>query len=96
MNSPVEHLWDQYNKDVRRQAIYEFVTKVKPFCKAQGLKFVSKDEGCWVIPPESGPWEYSEEDADRWEDIAQGILKIVPGMDCKLCSLMPDYDPEIE
>ena len=94
MNSPVEDLWDQYNIDVRRQAIYEFVVKVKPFCNATGLEFVSKDEGCWVIPPESGSWEFSDEDADRWEDIARSIMVMVPGMDCRLCSLMPDYTPE--
>lgn len=91
--SELEHLWNQYIKKVHHQAMYEFVAKVKPFCKAHGLRFVSKDEGCWVILPESGPWKYSEEDADEWEDIAHGILKIVPGMNCRLCSLMPDYNP---
>lgn len=94
MSEQIEHLWDQYQDQVREQARYVFETLVKPFCEARGLRFVSKGEGCWVIPPESGVWRYSQEDDDEWQDIVHDLLEKVPGMNCRLCSLMPDYEPE--
>ena len=93
MNRQLEYLWDQYYTQVCDQARYVFETRVKPFCKDRGLRFVSKEEGCWVLPPESGSWRFSQEDDEEWEDIVHDLLKKVPGMDCRFCSLMPDYTP---
>ena len=88
----LKHMWIVYQRTVSSYARVMFEAKVKPFCESRGLKFVAKDEGCWVVPFEKGSWKYSEEDDDEWQEISTTLCKKVPGMDCRLCSLMSDFE----